>query len=81
MNAIDRHPLARAILYGGAAADLALTPGAPQAMRFEELGADGRNDLVEKAQVVAVSPARPRPRHRRCCWRGGGRRVRGWRWV
>ncbi len=83
MSTIDRRALVRTILFGGAAAGLALAPGATQAaMPFDELVPCGQNDLIEKAQVVVVNPGWRRPRRRvwRCWWHRG-RRVCGWRWV
>ena len=79
-NTIDRRGLVRAILYGVAAAGLALSPSAIQAMPFDELVTRGQNDLIEKAQAVVVGPRRRRRRVWRCWWRRG-RRVCGWRWV
>ncbi len=81
MNSFDRRTLVRAILFGGAAAGLALMPDAAQAaMPFDEHVPRGQNDLIEKAQVVVVNPRRPR-RRRWVCWWNRGRRVCGWRWV
>ena len=80
MSTIDRRALVRAILVGGAAAGLALTPGASlAAIPFDELVPCGQNDLIEKAQVVVVNPRRRRRVWR--CWWHRGRRVCGWRWV
>ncbi len=79
MTIIDRRGLVRGILCGAAAAGLALTPGATDAMPFDNRVAGSPDDLVEKAQVVVVAPRR-RPRHRRwVCWWHRGRRVCGWR--
>jgi hypothetical protein len=81
MSTIDRRALVRAILFGGAAASLALAPGIAQAaMPFDEPVPHGQYDLIEKAQVVIVNPRRPRRRVWRCWW-NRGRRVCGWRWV
>jgi hypothetical protein len=84
MSTIDRRALVRAILIGGGAMGLALTPGASQAaMPFDELVPCGQNDLIERAQVVVVNPGWRRPPRRRrwVCWWNRGRRVCGWRWV
>ena len=81
MNTIDRRTLVRAILIGRAAAGLALMPDAAQAATpFDEHVPRGQSDLIEKAQLVIVSPRRPR-RRRWVCWWNGGRRVCGWRWM
>ena len=81
MSTIDRRAMVRAILFGGAAAGLALAPGGAQAaMPFDEVVPDGQNDLIEKAKVVIVNPGRRRRRVWRCWW-NRGRRICGWRWV
>jgi hypothetical protein len=81
MKQIDRRALARAILFGAAAAGLGLVSGAATAMPLDDRVPGPLDDWIEKAQVVVVGPRRrPRRRVRRCWW-NRGRRVCGWRWV
>jgi hypothetical protein len=82
MKGIDRRRLVGGILFGAAAAGLALAPGAATPMPLDDRLPGALDDWVEKAQVVAVSPG-PRRRRRRVrrCWWHRGRRVCGWRWV
>jgi hypothetical protein len=80
MKEIDRRRFARGILFGAAAAGLALTPSAASAMPLDDYPPGALDDWVEKAQVVVVGPRRRRRRVWRCWWRRG-RRVCGWVWV
>ena len=82
MKEIDRRRLVGGILFGAAAAGLALAPGAATSMPLDDRLPGTLDDWVEKAQVVVVSPG-PRRRRRRVrrCWWHRGRRVCGWRWV
>jgi len=82
MNEVDRRRLVRGILFGAAAAGLALAPVAATAMPLDDRLPGALDDWIEKAQVVIVNPG-PRRRRRRVrrCWWQRGRRVCGWRWV
>ena len=83
MKEIDRRGLVRGILFGAAAAGLALSPVAATAMLFDDPIPGALDDWIEKTQAVVVtSGARRRHRRRvRRCWWHRGRRVCGWRWV
>ncbi len=81
MKEIDRRGLVRGILFGAAAAGLALSPVAAAAMPLDDRVPGALDDWIEKAQAVIVTPGpRRRPRRRvwRCWWHRG-RRVCGWR--
>jgi hypothetical protein len=84
MKQIDRRGFARGILFGVAAAGLALTPIAATAMPLDAPAPGALDDWIRKAQAVVVRPGLPRRRPRRRvrrCWWSRGRRVCGWRWV
>jgi hypothetical protein len=84
MELIDRRGFARGILFGAAAAGLALSPIAATAMMLDARAPSVLDDWIMKAQAVVVRPglSRRRPRRRvRRCWWNRGRRVCGWRWV
>jgi hypothetical protein len=83
MKLIDRRGFARALLFGAAAAGLALSPPAAPAMPLDDRLPDALDDWVEKTQAVVVRPGlRRRPRRQVWrCWWNRGRRVCGWRWV
>jgi hypothetical protein len=83
MKEVDRRRLVRGILFGVAAAGLALAPGAATPMPLDDRLPGALDDWIEKAQVVIVNPGpRRRPRRRVWrCWWNRGRRVCGWRWV
>ena len=83
MNEIDRRRIVRGILFGAAAAGLALAAGAATAMPLDDRLPGALDDWIDEAQVVVVNPG-PRRRVRRRvwrCWWRRGRRVCGWRWV
>jgi hypothetical protein len=82
MKTIDRRRLVGGILFGAAAAGLALAPVAATPMPLDDRLPGALDDWIEKAQVVVVNPG-PRRRRRRVwrCWWHRGRRVCGWRWV
>src|SRR3984957_11001857 len=84
MELIDRRGFARGILFGAAAAGLALSPTAATAMTLDARAPSVLDDWIMKAEAVVVRPglSRRRPRRRiRRCWWNRGRRVCGWRWV
>ena len=81
MKAIDRRLLVRGLLFGAAAAGLALAPGEGTAMPLDDRLPGALDDWVEKAQVVVVNPGRRRGRRVWRCWWRRGRRICGWRWV
>ena len=83
MELINRRGFARGILFGAAAAGLALSPIAATAMSLDGRLPGALDDWIEKVQAVVVR-ALPRRRPRRRvwrCWWNRGRRVCGWRWV
>ena len=83
MELINRRGFARGILFGAAAAGLALSPNAATAMSLDGRLPGALDDWIMKAQAVVVRPVprrRPRRQVRRCWW-SRGRRVCGWRWV
>jgi hypothetical protein len=85
MRTIDRRSLVRGILFGAAAAGLAISPVAATAMPLDDRIPDALDTWIAKAQAVVVRPGpgprrRPRRRVHRCWWHRG-RRVCGWRWV
>jgi hypothetical protein len=59
MKQIDRRGFARGILFGVAAAGLALTPIAATAMPLDAPGA--LDDWIRKAEAVVVRPPAPPP--------------------
>jgi hypothetical protein len=81
MKEVDRRRLVRGILFGAAAAGLALAPGVATPMTLDDRLPGALDDWIEKAQVVVVSPGPRRRRRVRRCWWQRGRRVCGWRWV
>ena len=83
MELIDRRGFARGLLFGAAAAGLALTPIAATAMSLDDHLPEALDGWIEKTQAMVVRPGprrRPRRQVRRCWWQRG-RRVCGWRWV
>jgi hypothetical protein len=83
MEKIDRRGFARGVLFGAAAAGLALSPIAATAMPLDDRVPAALDGWIEKTQAMVVRPA-PRRRPRRQvwrCWWNRGRRVCGWRWV
>jgi hypothetical protein len=83
MELIDRRGFACGILFGAAAAGLALSPVAATGMPLDDRVPGALDDWIEKIQAVVVRLLpRRRPRRRVwCCWWNRGRRVCGWRWV
>ena len=87
MKEIDRRRMMGGILFGAAAAGLALAPAAATAMPLDDRLPAALDDWVEKAQAVIVRSDLPRrgtrrPRRRVWrCWWNRGRRICGWRWV
>src|SRR5271166_6010075 len=63
MKEVDRRRLVRGILFGAAAAGLALAPGAATPMPLDDRLPGALDDWIEKAQAVVVTSG-PRRRHR-----------------
>jgi hypothetical protein len=82
MKEIDRRGLVRGILFGAAAAGLALSPVAATAMPLDDRVPGALDEWIEKTQVwVGTGPRRRRRRQVRRCWWQRGRRVCRWVWV
>ena len=82
MELIDRRAFACGILFGAAAAGLALSPIAATAMPLEDRAPVALDEWIEKTQVwVRTGPRRHRGRRVWRCWWRRGRRVCNWVWV